>query len=702
MKKPLFAVSLLFLLMGSFLAGVYYNKGGNGSQSGAPGGRRVLYYVDPMNPAHTSDKPGVAPCGMAMEPVYDDEGSPGQAAGSAAMVMAPGTVKIPPQKQQVIGVQLGTVEVSSETHTVRTLGRVAADENLVYPLIAASDGWMGEVFGSTTGSMVMKDQVMAQLDVYTNDFYTWQQQYLVEVGYAERTRQTSIRQPPGWRPGSSRLSALPADAMPRDTTQPEAMPSDAMATGAMPQGETGQAGVQPAGPQPKASQQMPMPTETMLPGAMPQGQMDQTTAQPAGPQPKARPSGMQTHEGHEHAMVQAEDQPPSAPAPGARQSGTKLPTPKFSPGAYYLGNRAKLELLNLGLTENQLNELLRTGSYVSYVEIRSPVTGLVVARNTSPRQRVDKGTELFKVADLRRIWIVADIFTTEADYIRPGMRARVSLPRHQRSYEATVSEVPPQFDPATRSLKVRLEADNPDFELRPEMFVDVEFFITFPPAITVPAEAVLDSGRKKTVFVASGNGFFEPRRVVTGWRFGNRVEIVEGLMPGERIVISGNFLIDSESRMKLAAAGLFGTPEIDPVCGMDVYPAKAKPAGLTSEFEGKTYYFCEEACKAQFDKDHDPLNPNPAPGAKKPEAAPTAAVKRSAGITRDPVCRMVLHEGKARAAGLTSDYHGKTEYFCSEECKQEFEKDPQHFLQKDTGDKPPPAAAPGHGGHKHD
>ncbi len=602
MKKPLFVVSLLILILGSFLAGVYTSKDGSERQHGPSGERRVLYYVDPMNPAHTSDKPGLAPCGMAMEPVYDEEGSSGEVVGTAAMVTAPGTVKIPPQKQQVIGVQLGTVEVSSETHTVRTLGRAAADENLVYPLIAATEGWMGEVHGSTTGSLVMKDQVMAQLDVFTNEFYTWQQQYLVEVGYAGRTGQTSIRQPTGWRPGSGRLSAPTADAMPRGATQPEAMQPEGMTPGAMPQGQTAQTGVQPADPRPTSPPQMSAPAEAMAPGAMPQGQMDQTGVQPAGAQPKRSQPGMQTHEAQGHAMHQGDDQPPSTPTPAARPSAGRLPTPKFTPGAYQLGNRAKLELLNLGLAENQLDELLRTGSYMSYVEIRSPVTGLVVARNTSPRQRVDKGTELFKVADLSRIWIVADVFNTEADYIRPGMRARVSLPRHRRSYEAKVSEVPPQFDPTTRSLKVRLEADNPDFELRPEMFVDVEFLITFPPAITVPADAVLDSGRRKTVFVASGNGFFEPRRVVTGWRFGNRVEIVEGLMPGEQIVISGNFLIDSESRMKLAARGLFGTPEIDPVCGMDVYPATAKPAGLTSEYEGKTHFFCSKECREEFDK----------------------------------------------------------------------------------------------------
>jgi RND family efflux transporter MFP subunit len=448
--------------------------------------------------------------------------------------------------------------------------------------------------------------------------------------------------------------------------------------------------MQPEEPQPEAAQ----PEEPQI------AAVQTEEAQPETPQAEQPEPQEVQHNGMQHHAQQPEGQSTEAKIPRSRQlaaiqSLTKIPL------ADYYSYRAKLELLNLGIDEAQLEELVRTGQYWTHVKIRSPVTGLVVARSVSPHQRVEKGKELFKIADLSRIWIVADVFNTEADYIRPGMRARVSLPRHQRSYEATVSEVPSQFDPATRSLKVRLEADNPDFELRPEMFVDVEFLLTFPPAITVPAEAVLDSGRRKTVFVASGNGFFEPRRVATGWRFGNRVEIVEGLMPGEQIVVSGNFLVDSESRMKLAASGLFGTPEIDPVCGMDVYPARAKPAGLTSEFGGKTYYFCEQACKAQFDKDHDPNASKPTVGAQKPDAAPGATTKTSIGIIRDPVCRMVLHEGKARAAGLTAEYEGKTQFFCSKECKEEFEKAPQRYLDKGSGDKPP-QAAPGHGGHKHD
>jgi Cu(I)/Ag(I) efflux system membrane fusion protein len=143
------------------------------------------------------------------------------------------------------------------------------------------------------------------------------------------------------------------------------------------------------------------------------------------------------------------------------------------------------------------------------------------------------------------------LFGEEARYIRSGITAKVSMPtRPGTTFRATVSEALSSFDSESRTLKVRLDAANPDLILRPGMFLDVEFPITLPPAISVPAEAILESGLGRIVFVDRGKGVFEPRRVETGWRFGDRVQIVRGLNTGETIVVSGNFLLDSESRMQ--------------------------------------------------------------------------------------------------------------------------------------------------------
>ncbi|OGA40769.1 MAG: hypothetical protein A3G24_23355 [Betaproteobacteria bacterium RIFCSPLOWO2_12_FULL_62_13] len=221
-------------------------------------------------------------------------------------------------------------------------------------------------------------------------------------------------------------------------------------------------------------------------------------------------------------------------------------------------------LLNLGMSPAQIEEIGRTRADLpTNIRIVAPAEGFVLARNVSAGQKFGKDTEWFRIADLKRVWIVADVFENEAHYLRPGARAQVSLPNQRKTFPATVSAVLPQFDAATRTLKVRLEADNPGFALRPEMLVDVKLPVSFAAAIAVPAEAVLDSGLTKTVFVERGAGRFEPREVETGWRLGERVEIVKGLSPGERIVTAGTFFLDSESRMKLTAERLNGNASAD-------------------------------------------------------------------------------------------------------------------------------------------
>jgi Cu(I)/Ag(I) efflux system membrane fusion protein len=210
------------------------------------------------------------------------------------------------------------------------------------------------------------------------------------------------------------------------------------------------------------------------------------------------------------------------------------------------------KVLDLGMSEAQLEEVHQTRLVPKVIRIVAPIDGFVVARGISAGLRFQRGSDFYKIADLGRVWVFADVIGADADHVRPGMRATVTAPDRQRSFEARVSDVPPQFDPVTRTLKVRLELDNPGFILKPDMFVDVELRVTLPPAISVPSGAVVDTGLHRTVFVERGEGQFEPREVQTGWRHEDRVEIVQGLAPGERIVTSGTFFVDSESRMRLA------------------------------------------------------------------------------------------------------------------------------------------------------
>ena len=237
------------------------------------------------------------------------------------------------------------------------------------------------------------------------------------------------------------------------------------------------------------------------------------------------------------------------------------------------------------------------------MEIASPTTGIVIAWNIFPALKFNEGTEFFRIADLSRVWVLLDVFENETKYLKPGMKSRVMLAGQALSFEAVVSNVLPLFDPVSRTMKVRLEAKNPGYVLRPDMFVDVELPLRLAESIAVPADAVLDSGLKKTVFVERSGGYFEPREVQTGWKLGNQVEIVRGLEPGERIVISGTFLVDSESRMETAVAGMQESLARDPVCGVPVSIKKAEEAGAEHFHLDMTYYFSSDECKAKFDAD---------------------------------------------------------------------------------------------------
>jgi RND family efflux transporter MFP subunit len=230
---------------------------------------------------------------------------------------------------------------------------------------------------------------------------------------------------------------------------------------------------------------------------------------------------------------------------------------------------------NLGITDAQIEELAKTRKARPYLQIRAPARGVVLGRNITLNQWFKAGDEFYRIADIGKVWVYADVYEGEAEHMKPGMTVTVRHGQMGKTFSARVGKVLPLFDPAARTLKVRIDVDNPRYDLRPDMFVDVEIPITMPPSLSVPADAVLDTGKKAIVYVDQGNGIFEPRRVKTGWNLGGHVEITGGLTEGEKVVISGNFLIDSESRMAIAASGAATEKDEEPV------PEKAaeKPNG---------------------------------------------------------------------------------------------------------------------------
>jgi RND family efflux transporter MFP subunit len=391
----------------------------------APPARRILYYVDAMNPAFKSDEPGLAPDGMALQPVYaEDIGAPA-AAGDAASAPPAGAIRISPERQQLIGVTFATAALDDEARSIRTVGKVTYDETRVAHVHTRINGWIEKVFVDFTGDVVAQGQPM--LTIYSPEMLASQQELLL----AARAR-------------------------------------DLMRTNPL--------------------------------------------------------------------------------ASAAEQGGESL----------FAAAKRRLELWQL--TDDQIQQVLTTGQPIHSITLHAPTSGFITARNAFPNQRVTPESDLYTITDLSRIWIMADIFESDITSIRVGDRASVIFPSGSApSIAAKVTYVQPQVDPTTRALKVRLDADNTGLRMKPDMFVNVEFGVARKRQLLVPADAILDTGDRQTVFVDLGNGYLEPRTVTVGDQFGDRVAVTHGLSVGERVISSGTFLIDSESQLRAATTSM-GSP----------------------------------------------------------------------------------------------------------------------------------------------
>jgi len=210
--------------------------------------------------------------------------------------------------------------------------------------------------------------------------------------------------------------------------------------------------------------------------------------------------------------------------------------------------RHRLELWDI--SDAQIETIRKTGEPLKDLTLYSPISGFVTERNAFPQQHITADTMLYTVADLSTVWVIADVFEYEAANVRIGQSASMTLAYLPgRTFHGLVSYVLPQVDPVTRTLKVRIQLSNPGYALKPDMYGEVELHGSARRMLTVPQAAVMNSGERQVVFIDRGNGYFEPRAVTIGQQMDGRTEILSGLAAGERIVTSGNFLIDSESRM---------------------------------------------------------------------------------------------------------------------------------------------------------
>lgn len=233
---------------------------------------------------------------------------------------------------------------------------------------------------------------------------------------------------------------------------------------------------------------------------------------------------------------------------------TELNTPGREPA--FGGARQRLE--NLGVPMDAIVEIERSRRPLLAMTLRAPRDGIVLERNATNGMKAAPGGVLFRIADIFMIWVLADVPEYEVGAIRLGARAAIRLRSAQgEPLEGRVSLIYPQVDEVTRTTRVRIELANAAGRLLPNMYAEVEISTGAPDPVTaVPDNAVIASGTRQIVILDRGDGRFEPRVVTTGNRGDGFIEIREGLVKGDRVVVAANFLIDAESNLKAALRSL--------------------------------------------------------------------------------------------------------------------------------------------------
>jgi Cu(I)/Ag(I) efflux system membrane fusion protein/cobalt-zinc-cadmium efflux system membrane fusion protein len=252
--------------------------------------------------------------------------------------------------------------------------------------------------------------------------------------------------------------------------------------------------------------------------------------------------------------------------------------PGVASGAGTLLSSATERLKQWDIPEREIQELEETGQIKRELEIDSPASGFIVERNALPNMYVQPGTKLYSVADLSSLWVYAQLFQNDIGRVKVGDSAVVTLDSYPgRTFPGRVSFISPQFDPTTRTAKVRLEIPNPDMKLSLGMFVNVKFDLALGRQLVIPASGVYQSGTRQIAFVDHGDGHFEPREIEVGARAGDDFVVTKGLKAGDRVATSANFLMDSESQLQ-AAMGSFAPPPP----GAGAASAMNAPAGQVS------------------------------------------------------------------------------------------------------------------------
>ena len=210
---------------------------------------------------------------------------------------------------------------------------------------------------------------------------------------------------------------------------------------------------------------------------------------------------------------------------------------------------ARRHLLILGISDATIDALPKRTDLAAVFSLNSPIDGIVVERNATIGASVGTDANLFKIIDLSRVWIDANVFEKDLQQVRPGQEVKLTVPAFPGStFSGRVILINSVVDPDTRTVKVRTEVANPDGRLKPDMFANVQIVTALNrTAISIPQSAVLNDEGKTIVFVADGNSY-KKRQVQAGIQNNDRVEIVDGLTAGDKVVVKGNYLLLQQSR----------------------------------------------------------------------------------------------------------------------------------------------------------
>jgi RND family efflux transporter MFP subunit len=224
-------------------------------------------------------------------------------------------------------------------------------------------------------------------------------------------------------------------------------------------------------------------------------------------------------------------------------------------GASSLTMAAEQRLRQWDIPNSEITKLQESGKAITELSINSPASGYITERNALPNMYVEPATKLYTLADLSRVWVNAQVFQNDVGRLRRGDSSSITVDAYPgRTFQGRIEEILPQVDMTTRTVKVRLAVNNPGVTLKPGMFVNVDLKSALGRQLVVPASAVFQTGTRQVVFIDHGNGSIEPKDVSLGARVGDDFVVLKGLESHQRIVTSANFLLDSESQLRAAAA----------------------------------------------------------------------------------------------------------------------------------------------------